>query len=785
MTETVLKKEASALTKYVRLTDYLSVAQIFLRNNFFLNEELTKEHIKHRLLGHWGTCPGINFVYANINRLINKTENDFLFVVGPGHGFPAFQANLFVERSLTKVYPDKNPYTLEGIEDMCRDFSIPYGYPSHLNPQAPGIVLEGGELGYSLSVSYGTVLDNPNLITVCIIGDGEAETGPLAASWNANRFINPSNNGDGVVLPVLHLNGYKISGPTVFGRMKDTEIRKFFEGLGYHPYFIDYTIDEDIYKQGIRVFDEAYKHIQSIKKTNDSAPPMWPIIILKTQKGIGAPKEIDGEKIVGNHLSHQIVFNDLHNNLEQMKMLEDWMKSYNIDELISFKKDGSIVLDKEITELIPKEGRAVGVSTHANGSSVKELNSPNISESFCDFEKKSCITTDSMQTAGEYIAQVFDKNKNEKNFRLFSPDETYSNHLHPVFKETSRVWQWPIEEWDKDMSRDGRVIELLSEHTLFGMLWGYTMTGRYGIFATYEAFAQIVASMADQYAKFIKIAKRVKFRKPLPGLTVILSSLLERQDHNGFSHQNPSFIASMLDRDLDIVNLYFPADKNLMLASVNETLKSKNSLNVIVCGKKMKRNWLSLEEVLKQTREGIMTWNFLSDDNPDLVVVTCGDYVTEEAVIGVKLFREYISNIKIRFVNILRLDMLAEAGENLNKKDKFEEYITKDKPIVFNFHGYPATIKKLLFNHHVSKRIIINGYEEEGSTTSPFDMKSRNGLSRFHLVKDLSLLAHSEKLISAEQLHDITGKMDAKLAWEKEYIKEHSVDPDEIRNWEI
>ena len=787
MTETELKKEASALSKYVRVTDYLSIAQLFLRDNFFLDTKLEKTHIKHRLLGHWGTCPGINYVYAHINRLIQKTDNDFLYIVGPGHGFPAFQANLFVEKSLTHVYPEKIPYTKAGMEEICKEFSTPYGYPSHLNPEAPGVVLEGGELGYSLSVAGGTVLDNPNLITVCLIGDGEAETGPLAASWNINRFINP--NEDGAVLPVLHLNGYKISGPTVFGRMEDIEIQKFFEGLGYRPLFIDYTKDEDIYTQGIKVFDSAYEHISMAKTISksgtDSEHPLWPVIILKTPKGLGAPLYIGKEKIVGNHLSHQVIFDNLHHDEKQIALLQDWMESYNIKELVTFKESGELLFDTAIASFIPKEGRSVGTSPYAHGEQVKELTLPDVAKSFCDFEKKSCLTTDSMQTAGEYIADVFESNKEEKNFRLFSPDETYSNHLQAIFEKTERAWQWPIEEWDRDMSKTGRVLEILSEHTLFGILWGYTMTGRHGIFATYEAFAQIVASMADQYAKFIKIAKKVPFRKPLPGLTVLLSSLLERQDHNGFSHQNPSFIASMLDRDLDIVNLYFPADKNMMLSATHESLQSKNALNIIVCGKKMSRNWLSKEEVKKQSRDGIMAWDFLSDKNPDLIVATCGDYVTEEAAIGVKLFRTIIPNVAVRFVNVYRLDMLAEALENPDKKAILKECLTKDKPIVFNFHGYPTTVKKLLFNHHVSERIIINGYQEEGSTTSPFDLGARNGLSRFHLVKDLALLANSKKLISNEELHTTTKQMDEKLAWEKEYIKEHDIDPDEIRNWEI
>ncbi len=794
-------QSVNSIKKQVRLADYLSVAQIFLKDNFLLERPLQQADIKERLLGHWGTCPGINLVYANINRLINKhTDNDFLCVVGPGHGFPAFQANLFIEGSLTSVDPEALPYTKKGLHKMIRDFSTPYGYPSHLNPEAPGVILEGGELGYSLSVSAGSVLDNPKLITVCIIGDGEAETGPLATSWNVNRFINPK--GDGVVLPVLHLNGYKISGPTIFGRMSDDEISDFFRSHGYTPLFIDANKETDLAEQSINVFDQAMQMITTLRTQADSehglVAPRWPVVILKTPKGMGAPEEVSGLKIAGNCGSHQVVFNDLKGdsvvNQLQLKQLESWLRSYKLEELMSIGSDGEIELDKDIKDNLPEASRAMGQSPYAHGKMRGDLELPEAGSLEVNLMQRGEKGGDAMRISGKYMAELFDKNKEARNFRLFSPDETYSNHLEAVFTKTARVWQWPTEPWDKDLKQDGRVVEMLSEHTLFGMLLGYAITGRYGFFVSYESFAPIVASMADQYIKFVSVARYVKFREPIAPVNIILTSLLERQDHNGFSHQNPSFISGMLNHSSDIVNLYFPADKNLMVEAMDLALTSNDSVNIIVAGKKMVRGWLTPTEAAKQAEDGAMIWEFLSnpieEGEPDVVVATCGDYVTEEAVVGVTLFRQKFPEVKIRFVNFFKLDMFAEycdekayADINQMKESIHNKYLTHDKPIVFNFHGYTATIKKLLFDYDVADRIIINGYEEQGSTTSPFDMKARNGLSRYDLVKDIAELAAKHGPLTHEQKVSVTKEMDAKLKWEKDYIKKHKIDPPEINNW--
>ncbi len=802
-----LKKEITAIKKQVRLADYLACAQIFLKDNFLLEEPLQQEHIKERLLGHWGTCPGINLVYANINRLINKhADTDFLYIVGPGHGFPAFQANLFLEGSLNT-----------DLNEMVRNFSTPYGYPSHLNPEAPGVILEGGELGYSLSVAAGSVLDNPKLINVCLIGDGEAETGPLAASWNVNRFINPKT--DGVVLPVLHLNGYKISGPTVFGRMSNDEISDFFRSHGYTPIFIDSEKTGegnagekiDSTEQSVRAFDQAMQMIHTLKAQSDSehglVAPRWPVIILKTPKGMGAPETVGDVQVVGNCKSHQIVFDDLkgtsETNTVQLKQLEDWLKSYKVEELIKdvamASEAGKLRYDAELFSNIPRGGRRLGKSKYAHGKYRGDLELPKegaLSVSLAQRGEKS--SDDAMRLAGKYMAELFAKNKEAANFRLFSPDETYSNHLEAVFTQTARAWQWPIQSQDTDMAQDGRVVELLSEHTLFGMHLGYALTGRYGFFVTYEAFAPIVLSMVAQYIKFVSVARDVVFREPLAPVNIILSSLLERQDHNGFSHQNPSFISGVLNHSSEIVNVYFPADKNLMLEALDLSLTSNDAVNVIVSGKKMHRSWLTREEAQRQAEDGAMIWDFLSTPSeqgePDVVVATCGDYVTEEAVIGVTLFRQKFPNVKLRFVNFFKLDMFAEnyethcdtyacTGDWLAKAEIHDKFLTHDKPIVFNFHGYTATVKKLLFDYDVADRIIINGYEEEGSTTSPFDMKARNGLSRFNLVSDIAEQAHKSGAITLEERDTAQKEMVAKLKWEKDYIKKYKVDPPEIKEW--
>ncbi len=772
-----------SLQEFTRLTNYLSAAQIFLRDNIYLENPLTFQDLKRNLLGHWGTCPGINLIYAHTNRLIVKNEDrDFLLVVGPGHGFPAYQAGIFVDGAVSEMN-ENIPYSKKGLEELVKKFSIPYGFPSHLNPEAPGVILEGGELGYSLSVSAGSVLDNPKLITVCIVGDGEAETGTLASSWHINKFISPLT--DGAVLPVLHLNGYKISGPTIFGRMSNEDLYSHFSSLGYEPLFIEADAFPDMHSHALPAFDMAYEMIVSIqenyRKEIDTAFPRWPLIILKTPKGLTAPTDVSGKRIVGNHFSHQVVFDDLQTNESNLSLLEGWLSSYQLHELISFNEDGGIVLSDSIQKLIPRKERSLGCSPYAHGKFTKEAKVPSFDEVYTDQEPVFEHGDNAMKETGKYMKSLIELGND---FRLFSPDETYSNRLEDIFGATKRVWLLPQKDFDMDMAKSGRVIEMLSENVLFGMMWGYSLTGRRGYFVSYEAFAQIISSMANQYVKFIKIARNVPFREHVPSVNIILSSLLERQDHNGFSHQSPSLISSHTDYDLDIRHIYFPADKNLMKCAMEKTMTSYNKLNVIVCGKKMTRTWLTKEETIQQADDGIMIWNSYSDENPDVVVVTAGDYVTEEAIAGMKIIKEKIPEVKVRFINLFDLNVLSETDERFSTQELIEKFFTADKGIVFNFHGYPSTIKKLLFNYGISERIIINGYKEEGSTTSPFDMKARNNLSRFHLLADVSTLACKFGDVSQNTCNLMVDYAEELLGWEKRCIVENAVDPDSIQQWD-
>lgn len=775
------EQEIKALDEYTRLTNYLSAAQIFLKDNFFLKRDIEKTDIKERLLGHWGTCPGINLAYVHINRLINNhPEYDFMFTVGPGHGFPAYQSNIFVEGSLSHVYPERVPYNKTGADQFISHFSVPYGYPSHLNPGAPGTILEGGELGYSLSVAAGSVLDNKKLINVCIIGDGEAETATIASSWHINKFI--STETDGVVLPILHLNGYKISGPTIFGRMSDENIKKYFEGLGWTPYFIEAENTIDFHTSAIPVFDEMIEKISDIQMNHKDGVPAWPILIMRTPKGMTAVKKIGDKKIVGNNFSHQIVFDHLNESETEQNLLNQWLKSYNIDELISFDDSGEMTLSNAIQSLIPKPERQIGRTPYAHGAFTKKAITPDFKDIYVNQEFIEKNANNAMKEAGDYMKRLVELG-NE--FRLFSPDETYSNKLSDIFDVTKRVWQMKNYDFDIDFGKSGRVIEMLSENVLFGMMWGYTLTGRYAYLTSYESFAQIVASMADQYVKFIKIAKQQNFRKKVPAMNVILSSLLERQDHNGFSHQNPSFISATLDRDRDITSVYLPADKNLMKLAMEKTMHSYNALNVIVCGKKMSRTWLTMDEARKQADDGIMIWDRYSDENPDVVILTAGDYVTEESMAGLQLIRAKLPKLKIRFVNIFTLDVLNEKNAYFDKESIINNFLTQNKGIVFNYHGYPESIKKLLFDYGISERIIINGYNEHGSTTSPFDMKARNGLSRFQLLRDVAHMAMNKGSLDSDTFEEIAKWVAEKLEWERNYIIENRVDPDSIKNWEI
>lgn len=777
----------SVLRKYVRAADYLSAAQIYLRDNFLLKEPLKREHIKPRLLGHWGTCPGINFTYAHVNRAIIEHDLQMMFVLGPGHGFPAIQANLFLEGSLSKYYKNVTR-DKEGMSAMAKMFSWPYGFPSHSNPEAPGVILEGGELGYALATSYGAILDNPELIVACLIGDGEAETGATATAWHLNKLIDPGKNG--AVLPILHVNGYKISGPTFFGRMDDEEIRSLFWGYGYDPIFVDSYKDVDVHDQMIAAMDQAVKDIRftqyctregTLKKN-----PRWPMIVLRTPKGWHSIDHIREKKIEDNHYSHQVIADGALHNDEEFRLLEEWLRSYKFEELF----DGEN-FDADIESLVPRADRRMGDNPHAHGGfpGYKALNLPEVDTystgTTCNLDDPICGEVSSMEKIGEYLRDSMKNNEGERNLRLFSPDETYSNKLQAVFEVTKRTFVWPHKEWDKDLAWDGRVMEMLSEHSLQGLMQGYILTGRHGLFVSYEAFVQIISSMVDQYAKFLKVAREVPWRDVVPSLNYILTSSGWRQEHNGFSHQNPGFIDNVLQRQGCFTNVYFPADANVALVTFKQMMESTKEINVLVCGKRPLPIWRSLEEAKKDVRDGISIWNFASDDDPHIVMASAGDYITQEALAAVSIIRSELPELRIRFVNITSLSALGmgHSGCKVLPKD-FTDYFTVDKPIIFNFHGYPQTIKQVLFDYGCSsERVYVHGYEESGSTTTPFDMMIRNRVDRFHLAIEAFALAHKAGVIDADKAKRLIDLLQERLAAHREYIIENGDDPIDITNW--
>lgn len=777
---------SEAISKFLRAVNYLSAAQIYLQDNFLLEEDLKPEHIKSRLLGHWGTCPGINFVYAHMNRAIMAHDVESLFVLGPGHGFPAIQANLFLEGTLSKYYPEV-PRTSEGIAYMSKLFSWPYGFPSHSNPTAPGVILEGGELGYALATAYGAILDNPNLIIPALIGDGEAETGPTATAWHLNKLIDPATNG--AVLPILHVNGYKISGPTFFGRMSDDELKSLFWGYGYEPHIVDAYAQEDIHARMSEVMDEAIKAIRftqhCAREMSLTENPRFPMIVLRTPKGWNSISELSGKKIEDNHYSHQVIAEKAKTDEEHLAALDTWLRSYDFNEL--FDGNG---FDADIESLIPTPERRMGDSNHTMGGAphYRPLNLPEVKDYACTKTCRAdggCGDLSSMEAIGQYVRDVMKSNEGERNFRLMSPDETYSNKLHAVFEHTGRSFVWPHRDWDQDLVWDGRVMEMLSEHSLQGLMQGYVLTGRHAIFASYEAFVQIVGSMADQYAKFLGIAREVSWRDDVPSLNYILTSSGWRQEHNGFSHQNPGFIDEMLQRQGCFVNVYFPPDANSSLAVINRCLASKNEMNVIVVGKRPMPCWRSQEEAVQDIIEGIKIWDFASQDDPHMVFAAVGDYLTRETLAAISIIKEDIPDMRLRFVNINSLSALGmgHSGCRVLPHD-INYYFTPDKAVLINFHGYPQTMKQVLFDYGCeATRFDIRGYEEQGSTTTAFDMQVRNRTDRYHLAMAAVGAAQKEGVILQDRHDELIGKYKAILADHKEYIIEHGDDPEEITNW--
>lgn len=778
---------SDVLKKFVRAANYLSAAQIYLQDNVLLTEPLKPEHIKPRLLGHWGTCPGINFTYAHLNRAIITHDVNMMFVLGPGHGFPAVQANLFLEGTLAKYF-DKITHDTAGISHMAHQFSWPYGHPSHSNPEAPGVILEGGELGYSISTSYGAILDNPDLVVACLVGDGEAETGPTATAWHLNKIIDPATNG--AVLPILHLNGCEISGPTFFGRMGDEDLRSLFYGYGYEPHFVDAYTEEDVHGRMMSVMDDA---IEAIRFTQHCARegtlrenPRFPMIILRTPKGWDSIKYIGDQKVEDNHCSHQgIVVNAKHDE-DELAHLEEWLRSYKFNELFDGDK-----FDDDIQSLIPREGKKMGDTPHARGgdTTYKPLVLPPVENysvtNTCNLEDPICDHESGIAKIGSYLRDIMRDNAGNRNVRLMSPDETYSNKMDAVFEVTKRAFVWPHKEWDKDMAWDGRVLEMLSEQSLQGMLQGYVLTGRHGLFVSCEAFVKMVASMADQYAKFLKIARDVKWRGTFPSLNYILTSGAWHQEHSGFSHQNPGFIDGILQRQGCFTNVYFPADANTALIVFNRMMASAREINVLVGSKRPLPIWRTIEEAKKDVEDGISIWDFASDVDPQIILSAAGDYLTLEALAAMSLVRKFAPAVRMRFVNITSLSALGmgNTGCRVLRHD-FEHYFTKEKPVIINFHGYPQTIKQVLFDYvQHPERFTIHGYEEGGLTTTPFDMMVRNRVDRFHLAMDVFAKAAEQGIIPEEEARELISSFQEKLNEQRLYAIEHGEDLLEITNW--
>lgn len=776
--------EKHAMNQYLRAVDYLTVAQIFLADNHLMNRKLTADDVKSRLLGHWGSGPGINFAYAHLSRFAKKYDQDMMFVLGPGHGFPALQANLYLEGTLSHFDPSLPANNLDGIRRLCRDFSWPYGYPSHSNPETPGVILEGGELGYALSTSYGAVMDNPNLMVACLVGDGEAETGPTAGAWHLNKLINPRK--DGVVLPILHLNGYKISAPTIYGRMSNYELMTLFSGYGYEPRIVDATdcTKNEAHDRMAEALDWAHQLIEEIRSAHDTVSPRMPMIVMRTLKGWTGPKELDGQKIEGNCLAHQVVLSEAKTDKVQLKLLDKWLGDYKFSELFNEAQGFGSFVD----EILPSNPeKRIGMSKYAHGGDAvyKPLILPKVEDFAEDAATPGTMGSSSMRRAGAYLAEVFRLNADNKNFRFMSPDETYSNKLDEIFQATSRSWQWPIMDWDIDLAQDGRVMEMLSEHNMQGLMQGYVLTGRHAMFASYEAFLQVVSSMVDQYAKFLTQSRGVSWRGTIPSINYILTSSGWRQDHNGFSHQNPGFIDDILRRQSNFSNIYFPADGNSTLVAIEKMLSSVRQINAIVAGKTVEPRWLTPDMARKQIDEGLMTWEFASDENPDLVMAAAGDYPTKETMAAIDIIKTERPEVRIRCLNVSSLTTVGFGTlSNVADQSKFDEAFTHDKPVIFNFHGYPQTIKSILFNYDVSStRFDIRGYKEIGSTTTPFDMHVRNETSRYDLAIAAFLQLGRDSVIPFEEAEHLAAKYRVKINENTAYIRANGIDLPELDAW--
>lgn len=779
--KTSLSKELKLMHAYWRAANYLSVGQIYLLDNPLLKKPLSREHIKPRLLGHWGTTPGQNFIYVHLNRIIKNNDVNCIYISGPGHGGPAIVANVYLEGTYSQYYPNISQDE-EGLKKLFKQFSFPGGIPSHVAPETPGSIHEGGELGYSISHAYGAVFDTPDLIVACVVGDGEAETGPLAAAWHSNKFLNPRR--DGAVLPILHLNGYKIANPTILGRMPREELEQLFIGYGYKPYFVEGSEPECMHQSMAETLDKVFEEIASIQKIARSGQeikrPRWPIIILRSPKGWTGPKEVDGLKTEDFWRSHQVPFATM--NKEHIKLLEEWLKSYKPEEL--FDQNGTLL--SELKELAPIGTKRMGDNPYANGGIfLKDLKIPNFEDYAIKVPKPGKVLGEMTRTTGMFLRDVMKLNLDAANFRVVGPDEIASNRLGDLFEVTDRIWMEQVIPEDEHLSQNGRVMEILSEHTCQGWLEGYLLTGRHGVFTSYEAFVHIVDSMFNQHAKWLKVTRRIPWRRPIASLNYLLSSHVWRQDHNGFSHQDPGFIDHVVNKKADIIRVYFPPDVNCLLSVMNHCLKSRNYINVIVAGKQEQLQWLTMDQAIKHCTRGIGIWEWASNDKgfePDVVMACCGDVPTLETLAAVDLLRHLVPEIKVRVINVVDLMTLQTKEEHPHGLSdiEFDELFTKDKPIIFAYHGYPWLIHRLTYRRHNHDNLHVRGYKEEGATTTPFDMVVMNDLDRFHLISDVIdrlPMLQSKAAYVKQSIHE-------KLLDHKRYITEHGADMPEIREWQ-
>ncbi len=785
MKRTTTRPLSTAMLKkmdaYWRAANYLSVGQIYLYDNPLLKKPLARAHIKPRLLGHWGTTPGLNFIYVHLNRIIKKHDLNMIYVTGPGHGGPGLVANAYLEGTYSEVYPNVSQDE-QGMKRLFKQFSFPGGIPSHVAPETPGSIHEGGELGYSLSHAYGAAFDNPDLIVACVVGDGEAETGPLATSWHSNKFLNPVT--DGVVLPILHLNGYKIANPTVLARISRNELEQLFCGYGYVPYFVEGYEPTKMHQLMAATLDAVVNDIHRIKaaarRHGSKQRPRWPMIVLRTPKGWTGPKEIDGKRTEDYWRSHQVPMGDM-DKPDHIKILERWMKSYKPEEL--FDQAGRF--SNAVAELAPEGTKRMSANPHANGGLLlKELRLPNFRDYAVTVKKPGSVDAESTRLMGQFLRDTMKLNMDSRHFRLFSPDENNSNRWQDVLEVTNRAWMAERAPYDDHLAPDGRIMEMLSEHQCQGWLEGYLLTGRHGFFSCYEAFIHIIDSMFNQHAKWLKVCNQIPWRRPIASLNYLLSSHVWRQDHNGFSHQDPGFIDHVVNKKAEVIRVYLPPDANTLLSVTDHCLRSRNHVNVIVAGKQPTPQWLNMDAAVKHCTAGIGIWEWASNDksgDPDVVLACCGDVPTMETLAAVSLLHKYLPDVKVRVINVVDLMKLQPTNEHpngLSDKD-FDALFTTDKPIIFAFHGYPWLIHRLTYRRTNHKNLHVRGYKEEGTTTTPFDMAVMNDLDRFHLVVDVidRISLHGSRADYVRQA------MRDKRIEHKQYIAEHGEDMPEILSW--